>query len=288
MNYFCIPYGRTTDLCMNEDQKTRVTIVTVVYNGSELLEKTIQSVIGQTYDSIEYIIIDGCSIDNTVDIVRKYESFITNWISEKDDGIYSAMNKGIRMASGDWICFLNCGDVFADENSLAIVAKEIARDTENADIFYGNIFVEGRDGKRVERIAKAPCNLHRMYFCHQSAFVKTNVLRNYFFDERYKMSADFNFFKLCYRDKYKFVHLNVPLVVYDRTGVSNTRREKGLYDNIAVIKNVDTGFEKYKFLLRLYFTVYWRRISKRKNRKLRVSQKSVIAGLIRNLMKKGT
>ena len=244
----------------------QITIVTVVYNGAELLEKTIRSVVGQTYNSIEYIIVDGKSIDNTVGIIRKYEPFITKWISEKDDGIYSAMNKGIRMLTGDWVCFLNCGDVFADENSLAIVAEKIMYSSEKADVFYGNIFIErkeGREGECIERRAKAPCNLHRMYFCHQSAFVKADLLRNYFFDERYKMSADFNFFKLCYRNGYKFVHLNIPLVVYDRTGISNTHREKGLYDNISVIKNVDKNFEKYKFLFRLYFAIYWRRITKR-------------------------
>ena len=100
------------------DDKPLVSIVTVVFNGEKYLEQTIQSVINQTYDNVEYIIIDGGSTDGTVDIIKNYEDRIDYWISEKDKGIYDAMNKGINLASGEWINFMNAGDIFYDEKVL--------------------------------------------------------------------------------------------------------------------------------------------------------------------------
>jgi glycosyltransferase involved in cell wall biosynthesis len=238
-----------------------ITVITVVYNGAEMLEKTIQSVILQNYPSVEYIVIDGASTDGSTDIIKNYESKIAGWLSEKDTGIYNAMNKGIRMASGEWICFLNCGDVFVDSESVGKVAEEIVSGSENTAVVYGNILVSGADGINREKIAGEPCNLHRMFFCHQSAFVKTGILHQYLFDEHYRMSADLKFFKQCYYDKCLFRHLNFPVVIYDTSGISNTSREKGLRENIAVVKEMDKGFDKILFLLRLYFVIYWRKLT---------------------------
>jgi glycosyltransferase involved in cell wall biosynthesis len=247
---------------INTSTSPLVTVVTVVYNGAETLEKTIQSVIKQTYASVEYIVIDGASTDGSVDIIKNYEMKITEWLSEKDTGIYNAMNKGIKLATGEWICFLNCGDVFVDNQVIQRIADNIQ--SSNPDIIYGNILIEQRDGTFYERVAKEPCNIHRMHFCHQSAFVKTELLRNYPFDERHKLSADLKFFKQCYYDKRTFVHANFPVVVYDTSGVSNVQRNKGLRDNIAVIREVDKGFNKYLFFLRLYFVIYWRMLNGKK------------------------
>ncbi|MDR0566152.1 MAG: glycosyltransferase [Prevotellaceae bacterium] len=235
-----------------------ITVITVVYNGAKLLDKTIQSVITQRYAPIEYIVIDGASTDGSTDIIKKHELKITKWLSEKDTGIYNAMNKGIKKATGKWICFLNCGDVFTDNESVGKVAEAIALDNGGTTVIYGNILILQVDGTYKEKIAKEPCNLHRMFFCHQSAFVKTDVLRQFLFDERYKMSADLKFFKQCYYEKHLFKHLNYPLVIYDKSGISNTSRRKGLRENIAVVKEMDSGFEKILFLLRLYFVIYWR------------------------------
>ncbi|MDR3188252.1 MAG: glycosyltransferase [Prevotellaceae bacterium] len=236
-----------------------ITVVTVCYNSAAALEKTIRSVAAQSYAPIEYLVIDGASTDGSTDIIKKYGQKITRWISEKDTGIYNAMNKGIRAATGGWVCFLNCGDVFVDSLTVQRIADNIR--LSQPDVIYGNIFVEQRDGTLSERIAKEPCNIHRMHFCHQSAFVKASLLRSYLFDENHKMSADFKFFKQCYYDNRTFVHVNFPVVVYDMTGVSNVRRRKGLLDNIAVIREVDRGAVRYLFLLRLYFVIYWRMLT---------------------------
>ncbi|MDR1357625.1 MAG: glycosyltransferase [Tannerellaceae bacterium] len=239
-----------------------ITIVTVNYNNAPALERTIQSVAGQDYTPLEYIVVDGASTDASVDVIRKYEPKIARWISEKDAGIYNAMNKGIVNATGEWICFLNCGDVFVDGTTLRRIVRNIQLSAP--DIIYGNIMIERRDGVLVERIAKEPCNIHRMHFCHQSAFVKTALLRKYPFDESHEMSADLKFFKQCHYDKRAFVHAGFPVVIYDTSGVSNVQRRKGLYDNIAVIREMDKGVAKYLFILRLYFTIYWRTLTGKK------------------------
>lgn len=246
-----------------QTEKRLLTVVTVVYNGSDALEKTIRSVLLQTYPHIEYIVVDGGSDDGSVDVIRRYESGIASWKSESDTGIYDAMNKGVRMSEGEWICFLNCGDVFVDDTVVQRIAENIEALSE-PDIVYGNIFVNSSEGSLIERKAKEPCNIHRMYFCHQSAFVKTSVMRKYMFDERHKMSADLKFFKQCHYGGHTFVHLDFPTVIYDTGGISNVNREQGLRDNIAVIRETDAGYRKYLFMLRLYFIVYWRKLTGKK------------------------
>ena len=119
------------------DDKPLVSIVTVVYNGEVFLEKTIQSVINQSYSNIEYIIIDGGSTDETVDIIKKYEDRIDYWVSEIDSGIYDAMNKGIDLASGDWINFMNAGDSFVGCNVLLNLNYFLS--DINYDIIYGDV-----------------------------------------------------------------------------------------------------------------------------------------------------
>jgi glycosyltransferase involved in cell wall biosynthesis len=237
-----------------------ITVITVVYNGAGMLEKTIRSVIDQRYTPVEYLVIDGASTDGSTDIIKNYESKIAGWISEKDTGLYNAMNRGIRMATGEWICFLNCGDVFTDRERIGMVVKEILSGDENTAVVYGNILVAA-DGTFREKIAREPCNLHRMFFCHQSAFVKTGIMRQYLFDEHYRMSADLKFFKQCYYDGHLFRHLHFPVVIYDTSGISNTSREKGLRENIAVVKEMDRGRDKILFLFRLYFVICWRKLT---------------------------
>jgi glycosyltransferase involved in cell wall biosynthesis len=108
----------------SQEGKPLITVVTVVFNGEKLLEETILSVINQTYDNVEYIIIDGGSTDGTVDIIRKYENFLAYWVSEPDKGIYDAWNKGISFARGDWIAFLGADDIYF-ANALADYVEAI-------------------------------------------------------------------------------------------------------------------------------------------------------------------
>jgi glycosyltransferase involved in cell wall biosynthesis len=238
-----------------------ITIITVTFEAKANLEKTIRSVAGQDYGEIEYLVIDGGSTDGSIDVIRQYSPVISRWISEKDDGIYPAMNKGIGMASGEWICFLNAGDTFVGNKTISKVVEVVRSLPAAPDIVYGNIWVQNPGGGFIERMAQSPRNSHRMYFCHQSAFVRRALLRQYPFDERFQLSADLKFFKQCHFANKRFVRLGFPVVVYDTSGISHTNRERGLRDNISVIKEMDSGWEKYWFLLRLYFVICWRRLT---------------------------
>ncbi len=117
----------------------KISIVTVCYNAERNIEKTILSVINQTYDNIEYIVIDGGSNDGTLSVINKYASKIDKVISEPDKGIYDAMNKGITLAKGDWINFMNAGDSYVDSCVLKLVSDNI---NSNCDMIYGDIILE--------------------------------------------------------------------------------------------------------------------------------------------------
>lgn len=227
-------------------------IVTVAFNCEDTIEATMQSVFSQTYTNYEYLVIDGRSTDRTTDIVSRYASSLAAFVSEKDGGIYDAMNKGIGLAKGRWILFLNSGDVLADASVLEKVAAVAA--STSADILYGDILIRKR-GQLVVKPADEPCHKHRMYFCHQSAFTRLHVMKATPFDLRFRLSADFYFFKQCYYAGLRFVHIPLPLVIYDRNGISNTHRLAGLAENVKVVKLLDKGWTRFVFLLRLYFVM---------------------------------
>jgi glycosyltransferase involved in cell wall biosynthesis len=222
-----------------------VTVVTVCRNVKSSLEKTMNSLLHQSYAHIDYVIIDGASTDGTPEMLGKTEG--VRWISEPDKGIYDAMNKGIRMAEGEWVIFMNAGDVFASDDTLSKVFS-VERD---ADVIYGDV-IKGDNIKKAE----PPHNGHRMYFCHQSAFVRTSCLKEFPFDIQHRMSADFKQMKQLYLAGKTFMQLDFPIAVFDTSGVSNAQRSKGLYDNIQVIREVDNWKERLRLLPRLLFT-YW-------------------------------
>ena len=118
-------------------KKPLISIISVVYNDRKKLEETILSILSQTYDNLEFIIIDGSSTDGTIDIIKKYEDKIDYWISEKDSGIFDAMNKGILAAKGDYINFMNAGDFFIRKNLVNEVVNILSR--EEIDFLYGDV-----------------------------------------------------------------------------------------------------------------------------------------------------
>ena len=117
------------------DPKMKISVVTVCYNSVDTIEETMLSVLNQTYSDVEYIIIDGGSTDGTVDIIKKYADRIAYWVSEPDNSIYDAMNKGIAVATGDYINFMNSGDSFASKDSISNVLTNIK---EDIDIVFGD------------------------------------------------------------------------------------------------------------------------------------------------------
>ena len=222
-----------------------VTIITVCRNHAKELERTIRSVESQTWQEKEYLVIDGASTDDTLNVIKAHEASITRWVSEPDQGIYDAMNKGVKMAQGEWVIFMNAGDTFAGDDTL----QRVFGNPLDADVIYGDVI----KGELVKK-AEAPRNAHRMFYCHQSAFVKTSCLREFPFDIKHRMSADFKQVKQLYLSGKRFRQLDFPVANFDTQGVSNRNRSAGLYDNIQVIRETDRLWEQVRLLPRLWIT----------------------------------
>lgn len=176
----------------------QISIITVVYNAETLLEGTLLSVLNQSYPHIEYIIVDGASKDGTMGIIRKYESKISQWISEKDHGIYDAMNKGLHLAHGDYVLFLNAGDKIRDSETIS----NIFRNNPPADIYYGKVDLINDQGLVLgERRLKPPAQLNwrsfrwGMLVSHQAFIPKRILTENYYL--KYRISADIDWCIRC-------------------------------------------------------------------------------------------
>ena len=211
-----------------------VTIITVAYNAEDAIEKTIQNIIAQTYPNIEYIIIDGGSTDGSLDIIKKYDDKISYWVSEPDDGIYHAMNKAIDIATGEWVNFMNAGDIFVDDNVVLNFIKQI-KDT--SDICYGSRYVHRGEVATLEETTDIKDFYYKMPFGHQAAFVKNTLLKKYKFDTSYKLSADYDFFIKSYRNNSAFQNLNFPISNFYVGGLSYQFKLKSLLETLKVLSD---------------------------------------------------
>ena len=198
----------------------KISVITVCFNSQETIQKTIESVLSQSYENIEYIIVDGASTDNTLDIIAGYTDPRMKVISESDKGLYDAMNKGTALATGDYLSFMNSGDVFADNEVLADIAGSLA-----GDLTYGNVIRIRTDGEVCEkyggrRYIKWLLLKGRM-ICHQAMFINREVMKRYGYNLNYKITADFNMLCRLVRDKGEFVYIDRDVVRMDNiTGIS--------------------------------------------------------------------
>ena len=174
------------------------------------------SVLGQTYPDIEYIIIDGGSTDGTVDIIKKYTGRLAYWISEPDKGIYDAMNKGIAVATGDYINFMNAGDTFRDQSSIDTYVDVIKPESE---IIYGDVIIKYHSRFQYRKPLWLDHLSECLPFCHQSVIVKTGLLRDRQFDTSYRILGDYDFFYSCYKRGLCFQYIPEALSVYDSTEI---------------------------------------------------------------------
>jgi len=204
----------------------KVTVVSVCYNAADSLLKTIKSVSSQIYPKLEYIIVDGGSTDETLQVIDKYKSVITKWKSEPDRGIYDAMNKGIDMASGDWIIFMNAGDVFSSQNSIENVFR-LPIDSTTA-LIYGDVVLDfGKYGYITKRYDKITSDQVPFEVCHQSVFTLTNVLKKIKYDLSYCICADCDSFYKISRMGYKLMYVPVSISIFEVTqGISSKKNVK--------------------------------------------------------------
>ena len=219
--------------------KPLVSIITVCFNSEKYLEQAIQSVLNQTYDNIEYIIVDGGSKDSTLQIIQKFEKNIFYWVSEPDDGIFDAMNKGIAMSNGRLIGLLNSDDWY---NRMAVewVAKEflINRDT---DVFYGDIVDVENETSYKRSAPRGKEVLEDLQICisHPTIFVRSEIYREYKYDPRYRASADGDFIMRLYFHRKKFTYINRPITYFRTTGISNQPSFRSVLDRYRIRSRYD-------------------------------------------------
>ncbi len=242
----------------------RITIVTVCKNPGESIKRTVESVLSQTYQDIEYIIIDGASTDSTLQYLKSVNSpdpSVDSWspslskreglwvsfkfVSEPDTGIYNAMNKGMGLATGDFLLFLNAGDYLVDGDVISKVVENIDKDGGSCDIYFGNIISEDpatmaryQPPNRLKNI-----NSLKLFFWtvpHAAAFIKKDALTKVGgYDESFKIASDYDFFvKAFVAQKIKFNHVSLNVSVFQTGGISSDPRNSDLLknENLTIIK----------------------------------------------------
>lgn len=217
---------------MDKKQTYKISVITVCLNTEKCIRETIETVITQTYHNIEYIIVDGGSTDNTVNVICEYtERYPIKYISEPDTGIYNAMNKGIQMCTGDYIIFINAGDGFWNRN---VVKRAVAFMQKNrGDIFYGNcVRTNHRTVREVQKNNGTFVQmLHGKQPYHQCTLAARKTFVNNLFDERYKIRSDFNWFLKCKKRGYRFRYMDFVISRYAKLGYSARSKQRKLYRN---------------------------------------------------------
>lgn len=223
----------------------KISIITIVLNDKKNIEKTIQSVLSQNIE-LEYIAVDGGSTDGTLQVIEKYKDKIDILISEKDSGIYNAMNKAIGLANGEWICFMNSGDMFYDFNVLNNILLNL---DDSVDIIYGDREIRYISKRKIVKADKCIEEIWKeMIFSHQSCFVKKNILREYRFNESNRITADYQLFYSLYKKNKKFKY--VPMIVSSVSagGVSDIKRIDSIVSRWNII---DKNFGVNMYYLKL-------------------------------------
>ncbi|OGI00447.1 MAG: hypothetical protein A2Y25_11905 [Candidatus Melainabacteria bacterium GWF2_37_15] len=223
--------------------KPLITVVTVTYNAEKCLEDTIKSVISQTYPNIEYIIIDGSSTDKTVAIIKKYQDKVSHWISEPDKGIFYAMNKGIDLANGEWISFMNAGDCFYDNE----VISKVFKDNPTEDFIYGNTKVVYQIGKyKLNKFISPPDlkDLWKRTINHQSIFTKTSIMKSNKFIPNSPSPDSELLLKAYYKNNCTFKKVNITIARYLGGGFSSINP----YEKPLFIKYFKRRYNRWKLV----------------------------------------
>lgn len=217
--------------------KPLVTVITVCYNAVDTIEQTILSVLAQSYTNIEYIIVDGASTDGTVEIIKKYRNRLSAFISERDKGIYDAMNKAIVLSHGKWVNFMNSGDSFVDNRVIETVFNNTF--TNDVKVIYGDVVkCFSNDKTVVQRFDNLQKGTIQFNLNHQSTFIDGDMLRLLKYDLRYKIAADANFFNEIYIHEGEFYYVPVLISNYEAINGASAKQVMTLFKEYSEIKNI--------------------------------------------------
>jgi glycosyltransferase involved in cell wall biosynthesis len=220
----------------------KLSIITINKDNSAGLEKTIQTVVEQTFDDFEYIVIDGASSDGSVEIIKKHADKITFWVSEPDAGIYNAMNKGIKKAQGDYCLFLNSGDFLVNSNTLKNVFEEIKNYPES-DVYYSDYIKQY--SKQNNTIGFVPKVLNIEYLLlhtlnHQNTLIKKELfLIHGLYNENLKIVSDWEFLlSEFWIHKSRFTYIKTHIAIYDKNGISMIQEKKTPIERRTILNNM--------------------------------------------------
>jgi glycosyltransferase involved in cell wall biosynthesis len=212
-----------------------LSVITIVYNNVSDIERTMLSVLNQTYPHIEYIIIDGSSTDGTLNVIKKYETKITRLISEKDNGIYDAMNKGLSLATGDYVLFMNSGDEIYAEDTV----KKVFAAASDADIYYGETEMFDENwislGKRRHRAPESftwKSFRYGMSVSHQAIYVRRSLTEP--FDLSYRLSSDIDWIIKAAKKAEKIVNTKIYVAKYLVGGMSKKKHRQSLVERFHI------------------------------------------------------
>lgn len=250
---------------MSLPSKPLISIITVVYNSVNFLEGSIKSIASQDSKNYEHIIIDGGSTDGTLDIIHDYESQIHQWISEPDKGLYDAMNKGIRLAKGEYIWFINSGDKLYNNQTISTI-ESIIQQNSSPDILYGEtVIIDENDNEIGLRRLKTPTNLNSkslfngLVVCHQSFIIKRNIASEY--NLKYKIAADYDWVLRGLKNSKTVINSNLILSKYLDNGFSKNNIPKALKERFGIMakefgwfrtafKHIAIGTRFFKYLIK--------------------------------------
>lgn len=242
-----------------------VTVITVCLNGEQYLEEAIRSVVSQTYQNIEYIIVDGGSTDASLDIIKKYEERISYWVSEPDSGIYNAMNKGINLSKGEIVYFLNADDFIYNEQVIERIV-DYFKSNKDVQVVYGNVLIlDPYDGFRL-RVGRE-FTLHDLgrgvMFPNQNMFMKKEVLlENGLFDESFRIAGDYDMVTKAFLKGYKFKYVNEDIALFRLVGVSSDLNNGflAIKENRQIVKRYFKRSTYIKYLLLSQLTILRHRL----------------------------
>jgi glycosyltransferase involved in cell wall biosynthesis len=243
----------------------KFSIITVTYNAERFIEKTIQSVINQTYSDFEYIIVDGQSTDKTLEKIQNLKPQIPNLklLSETDSGLYDAMNKGLALATGDFVWFINAGDEIFSDNTLQNIVNKFSILNSPFSIIYGQSLIIDEKGNPLgERHKIAPKILSKNSFlnglvvCHQSILVRREIASQY--NLNYKVSADYDWTITAVSQSQGNLYIDDYLSKFMTSGISSIHRKRGLIERFTIMKKhfglVRTLFSHFVIVIKYPFT----------------------------------
>ena len=234
-------------------EKYKISIITICLNAEKTIEKTINSVISQDYSNLEYIIVDGKSSDNTIGIIKNFHDPRIRWVSEKDNGISDAFNKGINLSTGEFIGLIN-----ADDYLVPHAIKSLMNQYDgNSDVIYGNTIVDDKEnGLKIIKKARNPELLkYEMPFIHQSSLVKFSAYKKYgYYSTDYKICMDYELFARFYKNGASFQYIDTYVSFFSYGGTSSLHPFRTASEDISIARIYGLSLiDSLQYKFKVYF-----------------------------------